>query len=156
MKAAVKATTPKAAAKVPVPKAPAPTTAKTGPAPKAASDKATTSKASKASGSAAKVAGATRTLPGPRSARGRGIPRPSPMAGFDDSGKCITVTFSKSEQIVRLLREKPGLSIAQLMQLTGWQAHSVRGFFSGIIRKKYGLTLNVHLRDGIRHYQIVK
>lgn len=152
MKAATKATTPKA----PVPKVTATAAVKATPATKAASAKATTAKASKASGSAAKVASATRTLPGPRSARARGIPRPSPMAGFDDSGKCITVTFSKSEQIVRLLREKPGLSIAQIMQLTGWQAHSVRGFFSGIIRKKYGLTLNVHIRDGVRHYQIVK
>ena len=145
MKAATKATAPKETARAAV-KA----------APKAASVKATTSKMTKPSGSAAKVASATRILPGPLSARARGIPRPAPMAGFDDSGKSITVTFSKSEQIVRLLREKPGLSIAQIMQLTGWQAHSVRGFFSGIIRKKYGLTLNVHIRDGVRHYQIVK
>jgi len=73
-------------------------------------------------------------------------------------GKTSTTSIktSKTEQVLTLLRGKTGASVDQIMQLTGWQAHSVRGFMSGTIRKKYGLTLNVHICDGVRHYQIEK
>jgi hypothetical protein len=63
---------------------------------------------------------------------------------------------SKTEQVLTLLRGKTGASVDQIMKLTGWQAHSVRGFISGTIKKKLGLTLEIQIRDGIRHYQIVK
>lgn len=73
-------------------------------------------------------------------------------------GKTSTASLktSKTEQVLTLLRGKTGASVDQIMQLTGWQAHSVRGFISGTIKKKLGLMLEVQVRDGIRHYQIVK
>lgn len=63
---------------------------------------------------------------------------------------------SKTEQALTLLRGKTGASVDQIMKLTGWQAHSVRGFISGTVRKKLALNLDTQVREGVRHYQIVK
>jgi hypothetical protein len=45
--------------------------------------------------------------------------------------------------------------MAVIMKATGWQQHSIRGFFAGVVRKKLGLTLNSQKTDGVRIYRIV-
>jgi hypothetical protein len=41
------------------------------------------------------------------------------------------------------------------MACTGWQPHSVRGFFAGVVRRKLALRLESEKTDGERVYRIV-
>jgi GTP cyclohydrolase FolE2 len=63
---------------------------------------------------------------------------------------------SKTEQVLTLLRGKTGANIDQIMKLTGWQAHSVRGLISGTVKKKLGINIDTQILNGVRHYLIQK
>ncbi len=53
-----------------------------------------------------------------------------------------------------MLRSPTGVTIAAMMQATGWQQHSVRGFLAGVVRKRLKLKLTSKKVDGTRVYQI--
>jgi hypothetical protein len=60
---------------------------------------------------------------------------------------------TKSDLVLNLLRRAHGASLSEISAATGWQAHSVRGFLSGTVRKKLGLNLvSVITGDGVRRY----
>jgi Protein of unknown function (DUF3489) len=62
---------------------------------------------------------------------------------------------SKKADVLALLRRQGGATLQDLMSATGWQAHSVRGFLSGALGKKMGLTVESAKReDGSRVYSI--
>ncbi len=48
---------------------------------------------------------------------------------------------TKLDQIVAALRAPKGASIKRLVDITGWQVHSVRGALAGSLKKKRGLTI---------------
>ena len=62
---------------------------------------------------------------------------------------------SKTERILDVLKRKDGATLAEIMKATDWQPHSVRGFISGTLGKKMGLTVaSVKGEDGERRYSI--
>ncbi len=62
---------------------------------------------------------------------------------------------SKGARILTLLGTSGGASINEMMAASGWQAHSVRGFLSGVVKKKLGLKIvSTTNGDGVRLYQI--
>ena len=62
---------------------------------------------------------------------------------------------SKTAKVLDLLKRTGGVTAKELMKATGWQPHSVRGFLSGTIGKKMGLTVtSTKAEDGERTYSI--
>ena len=82
--------------------------------------------------------------------RGKKAPKRRPKAKAATRGQ-----GSKSAHVIALLEKSKGASLAELMKATGWQAHSVRGFLSGTLRKKMGLKIESTKRGGVeRVYSI--
>src|SRR5262245_14717992 len=63
---------------------------------------------------------------------------------------------SKQSRVLTMLQSSGGATIARMMQATGWQQHSVRGFLAGVVRKRLKLKLQSNKIDGTRIYEIAK
>jgi len=63
-------------------------------------------------------------------------------------------TDTKTARIIGLLREPAGATLRTLMDFTGWQSHSIRGFLSRHLSKKRGLRIQSFTRNGERVYKI--
>ena len=60
---------------------------------------------------------------------------------------------SKQAQVIALLQRPQGTSIAEIMALTGWQAHSIRGLFAGTLKKRGIVVTSEKAEGGERVYR---
>ena len=80
-----------------------------------------------------------------------------PKSAPADSGKAKRKRprrESKLDAVLRMLRGPDGATLAALMKVTRWQAHSVRGFLSAKVSKQLQLPLESFRRDGERVYRL--
>ena len=64
---------------------------------------------------------------------------------------------NKTATVLDLLRREGGATLDDIMSATGWQVHSVRGFISGVLGKRMGLTVESAKReDGKRTYSVAR
>jgi len=61
---------------------------------------------------------------------------------------------SKQDDVIALLRRPEGATVDEVAHATGWQRHTVRGVFSGTLKKKLGLTIASAKEERGRVYRI--
>ena len=82
-----------------------------------------------------------------RGVRTRAAPEPTAVAA--------TPHQSKQAAVIALLRRPEGATVTEIVAATGWQPHTVRGLFSGTLKKKLGLTLSSAQEQRGRVYRII-
>ena len=63
---------------------------------------------------------------------------------------------SKQDVVIGMLRQPEGATVDEVASVTGWQRHTVRGVFSGTLKKKLGLTLASAKEERGRVYRIAE
>ena len=61
---------------------------------------------------------------------------------------------SKQDEVIAMLRRPEGATVDEVANATGWQRHTVRGVFSGTLKKKLGLTIASAKEERGRVYRI--
>jgi hypothetical protein len=81
-------------------------------------------------------------------------PTAKPSSGRRGSRAATGQAKTKAAQILALLKRPAGATLKTIMVVTGWQAHSVRGFISGHLVKKMKLRVKSFRQNGKRVYAI--
>ncbi|NPD18864.1 DUF3489 domain-containing protein [Alterinioella nitratireducens] len=55
---------------------------------------------------------------------------------------------TKQEAVIAMLRAESGATIDEIMAATNWAGHTTRGFLSGALKRKLGLTITSEKVDG--------
>jgi Protein of unknown function (DUF3489) len=63
---------------------------------------------------------------------------------------------SKQDEVIAMLRRPEGATVDEIASAMGWQRHTVRGLFSGTLKKKLGLTLASAQEERGRVYRIAE
>ena len=90
--------------------------------------------------------------PAPASKTRRQAPRAAPKTPAKAE---LTPAVTKQAALINMLSAPPGVTIQQMIDVTGWQAHTVRGTISGVLRKKLGLNVQSTPSDSGRLYRVL-
>ena len=82
--------------------------------------------------------------------------RPCVLSKEEAPQKTPNAAVSKQDRVLGMLRAPSGTTVTAIMKATGWQQHSVRGFFAGTVRRKLELNLTSERVDGSRVYRVAK
>jgi hypothetical protein len=82
--------------------------------------------------------------------------KPKSKATANALAKPRNGSSSKQEAVLSMLRHAKGTTVAAIVETTGWQPHSVRGFFAGVVKKKLKLKLDSQKVGKARIYRIAK
>jgi len=72
----------------------------------------------------------------------------------DPDQQSDTKRSSKQEAVIAMLQRPEGATVDEVASVMGWQRHTVRGLFSGTLKKKLGLTLASAQEERGRVYRI--
>ena len=64
--------------------------------------------------------------------------------------------LSKQEEVIAMLHRPEGATVDEVASAMGWQRHTVRGLFSGTLKKKLGFTLASAQEERGRVYRITE
>ena len=97
----------------------------------------------------------TATPAGKKAARKAKAAPKTEASGEGEQAAPRTRENSKQAQVIALLKRPEGATIKEICEVTGWQAHTVRGTFAGAFKKKLGLTITSEKTEGgVRIYRI--
>lgn len=66
-----------------------------------------------------------------------------------DTAKPVAIRAgTKQAQIIAMLQRPEGATIAEMVEATSWQSHTVRGSISGALKKKLGLPITAEKVEG--------
>jgi len=76
-------------------------------------------------------------------------PEPAQMPDDAETAKpCAIRAGTKQAQVIAMLQRPEGATVAEMVEATSWQAHTVRGSISGALKKKLGLPIAAKKVEG--------
>jgi hypothetical protein len=75
--------------------------------------------------------------------------KPEPAPDDTEAAKPVAICAgTKQARIIAMLQRPEGATVAEIVEVTGWLSHTVRGSISGVLRKKLGLPISAEKVEG--------